>query len=332
MATYQGIKGRTVQNLASDPPAAVGSGQVWYNTTAGTLKTSVQVGAWASGTTLNGPGSRYNVCGFGILTAGAMVGGYGPPDGATRTSETTEYDGTTWTIGGAMVQQASDGTSSGPLTGAFCAGGYTGSYVNASATYDGTSWTAAGLLTDGARGLPQNQSFGTGSAGAVFGGPNAGTNVTEEFDGTSWAGVNNMPTVRGGGAGGGTQTDAFAAAGFVGSYPTVGNTSITYDGTSWTASNPVNTGRARAGGSTGGGAASLGFFCGGSTAPTTYVTAAEEFDGTSWASMPSLATARVAAAVFGTKTAGVIAGGTPSDSSVEEFTLADTVQTITSTT
>ena len=326
MATYQGIKGRTVQNLASDPPAALGLGQVWYNTTGGTLKTSVAVGAWASGTTLPTPGARYNVPGFGILTAGALVGGYGGTP--TRTSETTEYDGTTWTVGGAMVQQASDNAANGPLTGAFTAGGYTGSPTNTSGTYDGTSWTAQGTISGGPQ-FPQNQSAGTATAGLIFGGPNAGNTTTEEFDGATWTTVNNLPANRGAGAGGGTQTDAF---GIAGGYPTIQTAGVLYDGTSWTAGNSCNTARNRGGGSAGGGTAAspVGFFCGGNVPAATG--AAEEFDGTSWASMPSLATARASNGVFGTKTAGVCAGGSPTPSNVEEFILADTVQTITSTT
>ena len=324
MATYQGIKGRTVQNLASDPPAPLGAGQVWYNTASDALKASVGVGAWSSGTTLPTPGGRYNVPGFGILTAGALVGGYGGTP--TRTSETTEYDGTTWTVGGAMIQQASDNAANGPQTGAFTAGGYTGSPTTTSGTYDGTSWTAQGTISGGPQ-FPQNQSAGTSTAGLIFGGPDAGNTTTEEFDGSTWTTVNSLPANRGAGAGGGTQTDAFGVAG---GYPTVSAVGLTYDGTSWTVGNSCNTARNRGGGSAGGGTAAspVGFFCGGNT--PTLTGAAEEFDGTSWATMASLATARASNGVFGTKTAGVCAGGSPSITAVEEFAVADTIQTITS--
>jgi len=37
MATYIGIKGITIQSLASDPSNPV-EGQVWYNSTSATLK------------------------------------------------------------------------------------------------------------------------------------------------------------------------------------------------------------------------------------------------------------------------------------------------------
>ena len=37
MSEYKGIKGLTIQEVASDPPAPL-EGQVWYNTTTSVLK------------------------------------------------------------------------------------------------------------------------------------------------------------------------------------------------------------------------------------------------------------------------------------------------------
>jgi hypothetical protein len=173
---------------------------------------------------------------------------------------------------------------------------------------------------------------GNATAGLVYGGFPANT-TSEELDGTSWAAGNDLNTPRTISAGGGTQTDAFAAAG---GYPAVVDTTETYDGTTWTAGNPVNTARRGNMGSAGTSSASSGFFAGGIEYPPSvnFSTKSEEFDGTSWAAMPAIATARSNGAAFGTKTAGVLAGGSPGPtetSAVEEFTLADTVQTITST-
>ena len=45
MATYKGIQGYTVQNLASDPTASANTeGQVWYNSTEGKFKIVVDDG------------------------------------------------------------------------------------------------------------------------------------------------------------------------------------------------------------------------------------------------------------------------------------------------
>jgi len=329
MATYKAIKGLEIQIQSSDPSDPP-KGQVWYNTTAGALKVA-GAGAWATGTTLPTPGSRYNVPGFGILTAGAIVGGYGGTP--TDVSETTEYDGTSWSVGGAMVTQAYSSGSAGPLTGAFTAGGENpGGTVATSATYDGTSWTAVGSLVDGATVKAANQSAGNATAGLVFGGFPANT-TSEEFDGASWSAGNDLNTARTHAAGGGTQTDAFAAGG---GYTPVVNTTENYNGTSWTAGNPANTARRGNMGSAGTSSASSGFFAGGIEAPPSvnFSTKSEEFDGTSWAAMPTIATARANGGAFGTKTAGVLAAGSPGPtetSAVEEF-IVPGITTITTST
>tara|TARA_R100001086_G_scaffold143373_1_gene75489 strand:+ start:20 stop:187 length:168 start_codon:yes stop_codon:yes gene_type:complete len=47
MATYKGIQGYTVQNLASDPAASEDNeGQLWYNSTTGTFKIVVDDGGY----------------------------------------------------------------------------------------------------------------------------------------------------------------------------------------------------------------------------------------------------------------------------------------------
>jgi hypothetical protein len=44
MTTYKEIFGKYVKNYSSDPTADA-EGQVWYNTTSGTFKTNVKLGA-----------------------------------------------------------------------------------------------------------------------------------------------------------------------------------------------------------------------------------------------------------------------------------------------
>ena len=75
MADYSTIHGFTVQTLAADPPAP-GEGEVWYNSTSGTLKGYGQMGtgAWASGGTMNPPHvSSGGYC--GTQDAGVYAGG-----------------------------------------------------------------------------------------------------------------------------------------------------------------------------------------------------------------------------------------------------------------
>ena len=48
MATYQDLKGLRVKYLSADP-SNLTAGEVWYNSTTGTLKSLVASGAWSSG-------------------------------------------------------------------------------------------------------------------------------------------------------------------------------------------------------------------------------------------------------------------------------------------
>ena len=49
MTDYKNIHGKKVKYLSSDPPAAIGEGQVWYNSPAANFKAAVTVEAWSSG-------------------------------------------------------------------------------------------------------------------------------------------------------------------------------------------------------------------------------------------------------------------------------------------
>ena len=55
MTEYSGIRGTRVKYLSSDPTLNTSTeGQVWYNSTEGTLKSLVQIKAtWSSGGNLN---------------------------------------------------------------------------------------------------------------------------------------------------------------------------------------------------------------------------------------------------------------------------------------
>ena len=107
--------------------------------------------------------------------------------------------------------------------------------------------TAGAWASSGALNVPRQQTYGAGSqtAGLIFGGegPPGARNQTEEYDGSTWTAVNNMPATNKDHAGFGIQTAAVACGGS----PTT--TSINYDGTNWTASTgSLNTGRTNAGG------------------------------------------------------------------------------------
>ena len=149
---------------------------------------------------------------------------------------------------------------------------------------------------------------------AAFGNPVATTAViaggttgliTEEYNGTVWAEVNNLT---------GSATNSAGSAGtvtagvyFGGSFGPPGNTNITqkYDGTSWTTSGTMNTARRSM---ASGGTQTAAFAALGANVPT-FVTSAETYDGSTWSSINSCLTARRSGAGSGTTTAALAFGG-----------------------
>ena len=95
MTTYNELAGLRVNYLGSDPTLNTGNeGQVWYNSTSGTLKSLVQIKAWSAGSNMST--ARYDLSGAGTQTAGlAFAGSTG-----TRSNATEEYSGYTWSTGG----------------------------------------------------------------------------------------------------------------------------------------------------------------------------------------------------------------------------------------
>jgi len=95
MTTYKEISGKYVRSVSSDPPAALGTGEIWYNTSSNTFKTVGEVFSWSSGANL--PGVRWNTSGAGTQTAGLVFGGSTGPSLGTFLNTTFEYNGSSWT-------------------------------------------------------------------------------------------------------------------------------------------------------------------------------------------------------------------------------------------
>ena len=94
MTTFKRIRGTTIEVLSSDPSAPE-LGQIWYNSSSGTLKGYIlaNVNAWASGGNMN-TGRAYLV-GTGTQTAALGFGGINSPTGSLTATEL--YNGTSWT-------------------------------------------------------------------------------------------------------------------------------------------------------------------------------------------------------------------------------------------
>jgi hypothetical protein len=324
MATYKGIKGIKVQSLASDPPTATSIGQMWYNTTSGALKYSIEGGgSWASGTAVNN--SSRSLGGVGTTTAALkMAGMY---DLAT----TEQWNGTGWTEVGDLNQGRNTIVAFGTSVACIGASGYKtddNATYNLAEEWDNSSWTAVATMNT-ARGYASGSNQGTTTSGIVFGGwgpsYSTPTGLTEDWNGTGWTEVGDLNTNRKNAIGGGTATAAYNATGGTPSY--LANTEI-YNGTAWTEVADVNTARTFPGGS---GTITAALIYTGTTGSNQALT--ESYNGTAWTEVADTATALMRPATgMGSSTAALRVCGytTTALTSVEEWSSPTlTVKTVT---
>jgi len=315
MSTYKEIIGKKIKKVTSDPSNSV-DGQMWYNSTTGSIRGLAVLSAWSSGSPLIT--ARYSTSGAGTQTAGLHIAGnVGPSD--TRTALVEEYNGSGFSAGGALPTATRSGGSAGTQTAAFYAGGYATADVSSAYTYDGSSWTSIPSLGTARRSL-NPAGAGTTTASIVCGGyasasPEGARAIVEEYNGSSWSEQNDLPAARANVAACGTQTALIIANGG----PSAVNLSFLYDGTNWTAAPNTN---ATLTGRMGAGTQTAAIVVGGRP-PTSNVT--ENYDGTSWTTNPAtLATARYegAPATSGTSSEWMISGGysTAVSAATEEFT------------
>src|SRR5210317_884252 len=110
MAGYNELRGLRVKYLSADP-ANPEDGQVWYNSTTGNLRVQgIGVAAWSSAAPLN-TAIYYNT-GAGIQTAALSFQGAAGAD-PTTTTQTEEYNGSGWSIGGALPAARRSGMGAG---------------------------------------------------------------------------------------------------------------------------------------------------------------------------------------------------------------------------
>jgi hypothetical protein len=311
--------GGAITSVSVDPPAPA-EGQIWYNSSSGTLKGYLlaNVNVWSAGGNLNTKRQSAQNGAVGTQNASIEAGGLNPSASPTSVLNFELYNGTAWTNSPQSLPSArNSGCSFGSQTAAVLAGGDdgTGSYVNTTIIWNGSAWSPSGNMNT-TRGS-SIAGYGTQTAGLGAGGynqsPSADSVATESFNGTSWTTVNSLNTARRGAAGAGIQT---AALYFGGSADP--DATESWNGTSWTTVANLNTGRGGLGGM-GTQAAAVAF--GGSP----YTGATELWSGSAWTTNPnSMATARHGLSQGGTQTAGLAIGGrgTPGDAvtTTEEWT------------
>ena len=279
MSEYSGIRGTRVKYLASDPTLNTSTeGQVWYNSTSGTLKSLVQIKATSSGGNMST--ARGNLGGAGTQTAGLGFGGYTWTPPAVKNS-TEEYNGFNWSNGGNMGTARAFPKGCGTQTAALAFGGDTTNLNNetgATEEYDGSAWTASGSLNTSRYNIApagiQTAAIGAGGYKSPAS-PKFTTNA-ESYDGTSWTAITAMPEGKAWAAGAGTQTSALISGGLT---PAVSANSLLWNGSAWTAGGTMNTAR---GGIAGAGLSTAAIVYGNSTSNVI-----EEYDGSVWATSPA---------------------------------------------
>jgi hypothetical protein len=330
MTTFKEIRGTTIEVVSSDP-ANPELGQIWYNSSSGTLKgyQLVTLNAWSAGGNLN--------TGRGIAgTSGTQTAGliFSP-------SATESYNGTSWTTSPGSMNTARSSVGSaqaGTQTATLVFGGNPGSspYVSsATESWNGSSWTTVPATLNTARKTAGRG--GTQTAALMFGGSNSPDSTpyqpgiqttTEQYNGTSWTTIGNLNTGRYDMGSAGIQTSALGFGGYVaGSVFT--NKTESYNGTSWTNVANLNTTRRLLAGAGISNTSALAF--GGLTTPGAATGSTELWNGSAWTSNPTgLATARHSLSGLGSQSAALAIGGSGTPTATEEWnTTALQVRTIT---
>jgi len=311
MTTFKEIRGTDILALSSDPSNPE-TGQIWYNSSSGTLKgyQLATINAFSAGGTMGT--ARYGLAAAGTQTAAVAFGGGSPYTGGA----TELYNGTSWTSNPTSMSPGTFALAGcGTQTAALAFGGKTGPGAQSSQAqkFGGSSWTTTGSL-----GTARYTISGAGlqTAALAFGGVKTpgeqGQSATESFNGTSWTAVNSMNTARGNSGGCGTQTAALVVAGTTFPASVASSAVESWNGTSWTsgASYPISKGFLASFGTQ-----TSSITCGGLPAVTT----TNLWNGTAWTANPTgLATGRGQQSAAGTATAGLIAGGSPPNSGLTE--------------
>ena len=329
MSNYRELKGYNVKSVSSDP-SNLKLGQIWYNSTLGSIKVAPKLDSWAAGGSLNTARGYLSAASAGTQNATLGFGGNAPPAAQMNNSES--YNGSTWTATPTLNAGRRMLGGAGTQTAALAFGGFRDSPAGPPFTgkgtvtedFDGSSWTTAPATMG--TGVNLFASFGTNTA-AVAATGTEGTQ-TQLYNGSAWttspASVN---TGRFDLAGAGTQTAGVIFGGLTppsGPPYTASSATEEWSGSSWTTGGALNTARRGPGGA---GTQTAALAAGGGPP---YVNATEVYDGTSWTNKTSLTTTRGSTAGAGAQAAGLIFGGhkPAAANETEEFTFDATPRTV----
>jgi len=266
--------------------------------------------AWSSGGTLNQTrGSLSGSSGAGTETAGVIT--TGNLTSTSVSSNTEEYDGTSWTEVTNYPTGTQWLTGLGTQTAALFMGGQQGTNSSGGSDttlvteYDGSSFSTGGALGTARRILA---ACGTQTA-AIASNGSPRTNVSQSYDGSSWT---TTPSTNATAEGRGSAASASSTAALVfgGSDPSPGKEVEEYNGSSWSEQNNLIDDRRYLSGF---GTQTNALGCAGyDQEATTNLGTCVRYDGTSWSTDQSLSgvTRSQYGALSGApSTAGVVTGG-----------------------
>ena len=302
MAAYKDLVGQKITKVSSNPSDPK-TGQMWYNSTAGFLRGLGIVEAFSSASPIITAATRG--AGFGPVGGpNIMFGGVTPP--STYVNTQIEYNGSGWASDGTYPQSLQGVGVTGVSTAAISVGGNnagppsfpSGVYNGPALEYNGSSWTSAPAYP--VTSITQIANAGTETAAVFAAGytydPGSYTTVTNtnEYNGSSFSSGNAVNTGRQTTVSAGTQTAAIMAGGDIWTSPgatATSNATEQYDGTSWTSvSNHPKSFSGHGFNSKSENTIINGAIPGG---PDSTVF---KYDGSSWSTIPGLATGRYQAA------------------------------------
>ena len=280
---------------------------LWFDQCTDRVRLSVSSGGtgWSAGGAMISAINQGN--GGGTANAAYAYGGTtGTGNPAVTTTE--EYNGSTWSSGGALpaARRLLFRGCVGTQNAGIAIFGFTAPSpaVNHCTTYEynGTTWATGG---NGAITVRNGGAFGTQNSATAAGGFSAAeTNCTQEYNGTSWSGGGNLIQTRQSNFGAGTsQNSGWVAGGGCG--PSFFASTEKYNGTSWSNSGAMPTTTQLAAST---GTENYAIVAGGRN-PTNVTGDSFLFDGYLWTSTCGLITAVACNAAGGDASEGVVFSG-----------------------
>ena len=235
-------------------------------------------------------------------TSAICAGGYT----TANVANVETWNGTNWTeVNDLNVAKRGLGSARQTSTSSIVFGGYATTSLATAESWNGTNWTEENDLS-----ATRNQIGGAGSSSTnaiAFGGDTSTS--TEEWTGAgvaigAWSTGGSLNQGRYGIASSGTVTASIAFGGRISPPNVIQDLTESYDGTSWTEVNDLNSGRGFMGSTTGPYTAVLGF---GGSPPTAVLN--EQWNGTNWTEITDLNNAKSNVAGCGSTTAALATGG-----------------------